>query len=104
MHPGAQVMPQVVMMPGAPGMYPTFGQPGYTVGPQPMMMQPVPMGGQMPQQMPPQQQLPPAAQPPPPVQMSEDDLNQVKDMFPNIDMEVIKSVAESQRGNKDATI
>lgn len=46
----------------------------------------------------------PAARPPAPTTMSEDDLNQIKDMFPDTDMEVIKSVAESQRGNKDATI
>lgn len=57
------------------------------------------MGGGVPPQQ--QQQV---IQPPRPVQLSQDDINDLKDMFPNIEIEVIKSVAESQRGNKDATI
>lgn len=46
-----------------------------------------------------QTQLPPAVQP-----ITEEDVNLVKEMFPNIDVEVIRSVFEANRGNKQGTI
>ncbi|CAD7086414.1 unnamed protein product [Hermetia illucens] len=48
------------------------------------------------------QQQPPAN--PQVLQISEVDFKQVQEMFPNIDPEVIKSVFEANRGNKDKTI
>lgn len=39
-----------------------------------------------------------------PIKISEADMKQVQEMFPNIDKEVIKSVFEANRGNKDTTI
>ncbi|XP_019872497.1 toll-interacting protein isoform X2 [Aethina tumida] len=46
---------------------------------------------------------PTAAVPPIPV-LSESELKQIEEMFPNIDKEVIKTVFEANRGNKDGTI
>ena len=57
----------------------------------------------MPQQ--PQQPLQPL-QPPQPAGplYTDDDVNQVKEVFPDVDEEVIKSLLEANRGNKDQTI
>ncbi|KAK3097825.1 hypothetical protein FSP39_013563 [Pinctada imbricata] len=49
-------------------------------------------------------QVPPQSQQPQRPMYTQDDLQQVKDMFPNMEEEVIKSVLEANRGNKDATI
>ncbi|BFZ25347.1 hypothetical protein BsWGS_28386 [Bradybaena similaris] len=54
--------------------------------------------GQFPRQAPypPQQMMMPM--------FTDEDLKQVKDMFPNMDDEVVKSVLEANHGNKDAAI
>lgn len=41
---------------------------------------------------------------PPPVILTDEDINQIAEMFPNVDKEAIRSVGEANRGNKDATI
>ncbi|CAH1253717.1 toll-interacting protein-like isoform X1 [Branchiostoma lanceolatum] len=81
-----QVMPQMpMMMVPQPVYYPTVqaGNPYQ-----------VPAG-----QMPAQQQQPPA-QP----AITEADLKALQDMFPNMDAEVVRSVLEANRGNKDAAV
>lgn len=50
------------------------------------------------------QQAPVPQQPPQPVELSEIDIQQISEMFPNIDKEVIKSVGEANRGNREATV
>lgn len=75
-------VPPVVMVPNATG-----GQPlPVFVTPQPQIRQP-------------------AVEQPPPVQpITDDDVKQVKEMFPNVDDEVIRSVLEANCGNKQSTI
>lgn len=68
------------------------------IGGFPIAVQPVPTG--MPA-YPPQTVGSPQTQRP---LFTEDDLKQVKDMFPNMEDEVVRSVLEANRGNKDATI
>jgi toll-interacting protein len=52
-----------------------------------------------------QQQQQQVVQQPPPVQpLTEEDIAAMMEMFPTIDKEVIKSIGEANRGNKEATI
>lgn len=56
-----------------------------------------------PEQLPhPQQQSP--IQAPDPQPLSEEDINNLMEMFPNVDKDVIKSIGEANRGDKNATI
>jgi toll-interacting protein len=41
---------------------------------------------------------------PPPPQITEQDINQIHEMFPTTDKEVIKTVLTANGGNKDAAI
>lgn len=60
----------------------------------------MPVPSTMPQPIP-YPQHPPQPQGP---LFTEDDVKVVKDMFPNIEEEVVRSVLEANGGNKDATI
>lgn len=42
--------------------------------------------------------------PAPPVVIPEEDVNQLRDMFPSVDVEVIKTLLDNERGNKDRVI
>lgn len=52
----------------------------------------------------PHQQQIPVQQPPEPVPLTEEDIGNLMEMFPNVDKEVIKSIGEANRGDKNATI
>jgi len=53
----------------------------------------------------PSQSAKPAQQQPKPAKpVTDEDVAIVKDMFPDVEVEVIKSVLEANRGDKDATI
>lgn len=52
----------------------------------------------------PQQQQMPVQQPPEPVPLTDEDIANLMEMFPNVDKDVIKSIGEANRGDKTATI
>lgn len=85
------VMPIVYQNPMQPVMMVPAGVPGVPIGTP--VYYPQQGGGQPQPQQVPQGPL-----------YTEEDLTQAKEMFPNMDEEVIKSVFEANRGNKDATI
>lgn len=65
--------------------------------PLPIFVTPQPQGLQP-------QIAPPAVEQVPVQPITDDDVKQVKEMFPNVDEEVIRSVLEVNRGNKQSTI
>lgn len=73
---------------------------------QPIVMVPNVSGGQpLPVYVTPQPQVrQPVIEQPVVQPITDDDVKQVKEMFPNVDDEVIKSVLEANRGNKQSTI
>lgn len=82
-------------MPGIPGI----------PGVQPVVMVPSVAGRTVPVYVSPQPIQQPMIEQPPPIQpITDEDVKQVREMFPNIDAEVIRSVFEVNRGNKQITI
>lgn len=62
----------------------------------------LPVYVQTPQLIPQQQMI---QQPPPPAQpLTDEDVANLMEMFPSVDKDVIKSIGEANRGNKEATI
>ncbi|XP_029842896.2 toll-interacting protein-like [Ixodes scapularis] len=86
------MMPGMVQYPASTG----FGYPGYGLPAiQPGMVQAQPAANPA---------LPPVAHQPAPVNITDDDVKQVQEMFPGMDAEVIRGVLETHRGNKDASV
>lgn len=71
---------------------------------QPVVMVPNVAGRTLPVFVAQQPQVLPAQQPPAVQPITDEDVKQMQEMFPNIDVEVIRSVFEVNRGNKQATI
>lgn len=73
---------------------------------QPVVMVPNASGGQpLPIFVTPQPVVrPPVVEQPPVQPITDDDVKQVKEIIPNVDDEVIRSVLEANRGNKQSTI
>lgn len=72
---------------------------------QPVVMVPNVAGQALPVFVTPQPQVrQPEVQPPVVQPITDDDVKQVKEMFPNVDDEVIRSILEVNRGNKQSTI
>lgn len=71
---------------------------------QPVVMVPNVAGRPLPVFVTQQQPQPPAQPSPPTTPVTDDDVKQMQEMFPNIDVEVIRSVFEANRGNKQSTI
>jgi toll-interacting protein len=109
------------MMPWAPGLQPMVMVPGSTQIPPIGLNHPpanatanVPLPtttagttaaitGQHPQQPPPQPPQPPPQQPPP-QPASKEDVELIREMFPDVEEEAVKSVLEANGGNKEAAI
>lgn len=69
---------------------------------QPIMFVPNVSGRALPVYVQPQQ---PIMQQPAPIQpLTDEDIASLMEMFPSVDKDVIKSIADANRGNKEATI
>lgn len=87
-YPVANAAAPMVLVHGVPNYGMAYGN-----SPTPIYVQPgVPPTAQHHQQQ--QQQ----------VVINEEDVKQVQEMFPNIEIDVIKAIMETERGNKDRTI
>ncbi|XP_077291407.1 toll-interacting protein-like isoform X2 [Arctopsyche grandis] len=99
----------MVQMPYVASYPPVVMVPNTMMGYAPMAVYPAPApaprpGVPVPGQLPPSPAVIANPEPPPIVTLTEEELKQIQEMFPSIDKEVIKSVSEANRGNKDATV
>lgn len=69
---------------------------------QPVVFVPQVSGRSLPVYIQPQPQ--PIVQPPPIQPLTEEDITSLMEIFPSVDKDVIKSIGEANRGNKEATI
>jgi len=102
------MMPMYAPVYGQPGSQPVMVVPAGTMPPAMPMYYGYPPGAGVPAGMPPMPGMMPVQQPvqqPPARQpVTDDDVAVVKDMFPNVEADVIRSILEVNNGDKDATI
>lgn len=71
---------------------------------QPVVFVPNVSGRALPVYVQPQQQPQVVHQPVPVQPLTDEDISNLMEMFPSVDKEVIKSIGEANRGNKEATV